>query len=415
MTRFDKATRPLRQVLTLAFLLTSFSCAVSHEPFGTTSEASVGVCPVHIEVPSQGEATGRYVQISVSQSCASWTDAMIAYVDGQRCDEAPYPFPNPGCKVTGQSFAPSTWVEVTPGSHTIIVNNWSSSGAVGVSSPVSFHYTPSHLDGGSDGHVDGHAGGMDSSSDAPSGTVTVSDLDQHLFQIANGGADHCKTVGSHQLCAGSCNGACAGSGALSSYSIETGVVSPAEASTSTRVDVKGASTDTLEWVKVDPAAKGTGSHRTATHFTWDFYIYPTTTSNVQAYEFDAFYGSNGYWLMMGTQCDLALGNWNGWNEATGHWVTSSIQDCGSFFRVGEWNHIVLRVHRDVGSVGASTQYYYDDLEVNGTHHAFGLGGFHGTNKGWGDVVGVQVQQDLEASFSGTLSTYYDSFTLDISP
>jgi hypothetical protein len=171
----------------------------------------------------------------------------------------------------------------------------------------------------------------------------------------------------------------------------------------------------LEWVKIDPAAKGGGRYESDTHFVWDFYFYPTTTTDVQAYEFDAFYGANGWWLMMGTQCDLASGNWNGWNEATGHWVTSSVEDCGSFFRLNEWNHVVIRFHRDPGTVESTTHYYYDGLEVNGVSHAWGLGGFTGKNNGWGDVVGAQVQQDLKSSFTGTLRTYYDAFTFELSP
>ena len=55
------------------------------------------------------------------------------------------------------------------------------------------------------------------------------------------------------------------------------------------------------------------------------------------------------------------------------------------------------------------------LEVNGVSHAWGLSGYTGTKNGWGDVVGVQVQQDLEASFTATLSSYYEAFTFEISP
>jgi hypothetical protein len=395
--------------LSVVALVPACTGAVGPAPEGVTGEASTGTCPVTIEIPSAGEATGRSIQISVRQSCSDSTHAMIAYIDGQRCDQAPYPYPNAGCATTdgAVNFATKTWVEVTPGKHTINVNNWSAKGVVGVSSPVTFTYTLPTMDGGA---------GHDASVDAlPPGTVRVTNLDERMFEIANGGADHCVTVDGHAYCGGSCNGSCAGSGELSSYSIATGIADPAMGASSTRVDVSGASSDTLEWVKLDPAAKGTGPYRSDTRFVWDFYVYPTTTTDVQAYEFDAFYSSNGWWLMMGTQCDLATGNWNGWNEATGHWVTSSVEDCGSFFHMGAWNHVVLRFHRDPGAVGASTRYYYDGLEVNGVGHAWGLGGFTGSDHGWGDVVGAQVQQDLKSSFSGTLHTYYDAFTLEVSP
>jgi hypothetical protein len=250
----------------------------------------------------------------------------------------------------------------------------------------------------------------------PPGTIIVSDLDEHMFKIANGGADHCTTASGHDYCAGSCNGSCAGTDAMSTYSVETGIADPATlAASSTGVDVSGPSTDTLEWIKLDPAAKGTGLYKSYTHFVWDFYFYPTATTDVQAYEFDAFFGADGYWLMMGSQCDLASGNWNGWNQATGHWIPSSIDGCGSFFHVNAWNHVIIRLHRDPGTVSSATRYYYDDLEVNGVSHSWGLPGFMGSDNDWGDVAGVQVQQDLKGSFSGTLKTYYQAFTLEISP
>ena len=271
------------------------------------------------------------------------------------------------------------------------------------------------LDSGSGGDA---ASGTDAKVDTdalPPGTQTYENLEKYMVQIANGGADQCTTVGANKYCGGSCNGSCAGSSALSTYSIDTGLATPSMGGTSSRVDVSGATSDTLEWVKIDPAAKGSGTHANDTHFVWDFYFYPTATEHVQAYEFDAFFSSNGWWLMMGSQCDLASGNWNGWNQATGHWTTSSVGDCGSFFNLNAWNHVVIRYHRDPGAVTGATKYYYDGLEVNGVSHTWGLPGYLGTNNGWGDVVGAQVQQDLESSFTGTLSSYYESFTFEISP
>lgn len=277
---------------------------------------------------------------------------------------------------------------------------------------------PGEADSGQDaGGGPGTDGGApDVGADAlPPGTVSVGHLTDYMAKIADGAADHCTTANGHAYCAGSCSGTCAGSKADSTYSVATGVASPAFDGASTQVNVSAATTDTLEWVKLDPAAIGTGPYRDDTHFLWDFYFYPTTTTGVQAYEFDAFFGANGWWLMMGTQCDLATGNWNGWDQASGKWIPSSIEGCGSFFHLNQWNHIVMRFHRDPGPVGSATSYYYDGLEVNGTSYAWGLGGHTGSHNDWDDVVGAQVQQDLMASFSGTLSSYYDAFTFDISP
>jgi hypothetical protein len=420
MSRFLPSVRArihgLPSPMGLLFILALLpSCEGGKEPIESTGEASIGACPVTIDIPSTNEVTGSSIQISVTQNCSRWTDSMIAYIDGQRCDEAPYPFPNSGCATfkAAQNFSASTWVRVMPGKHTLNVNNWSSDGTVGVSTPIPFTYRFASADAGPDARTDSAS---DAAPDAlPPGTINIPHLDEHMFQIANGGADHCTTASSHDYCGGSCNGSCAGSTARSSYSVESKILEPAMDASSTRVEVSGPATDTLEWVKLDPAPKGSGPYQHDTHFVWDFYFYPTTTTDVQAYEFDAFYGANGWWLMMGTQCDLASGNWNGWDEATGHWVSSSVNECGSFFHVNEWNHIILRFHRDPGIVGSSTRYYYDGLEVNGVNHTWGLGGFTGRHNGWDDVIGAQVQQDLKSSFAGTLTTYYDAFTFQISP
>jgi len=238
---------PCMILVGVLMLLAACGGGTGSEPPGVDGEASTGSCPVTIDVPSKSEATGHSIQISVSQSCSNWTHTMMAYIDGQRCDEAPYAFPNPGCATTNgaQDFSKSTWIEVTPGKHLLNVNNWSASGEVSVSTAIPFTYTAASTDAGADAHVDGAS---DSGDTLPPGTIRVTNLDQHMFKIANGAADHCTTADGHDYCAGSCNGKCAGSKSLSTYSVETGNLDPAFGSSSTRVDVSGPSSDTLEWV-----------------------------------------------------------------------------------------------------------------------------------------------------------------------
>lgn len=140
------------------------------------AEASSGSCPVVITIPSQNEAVGEAIQLYVTQTCAGWTNAMRAYIDDVDCGSSAYAYPNAGCDTTGgaQNFSPSTWVRVTPGKHTLVVNDWDAAGAVSVSSPVTFTYTPTTADAGggvdaggthdaggrgSDGGKDGGGGG----------------------------------------------------------------------------------------------------------------------------------------------------------------------------------------------------------------------------------------------------------------
>lgn len=118
--------------------------AASESGAGAIAEASSGSCPVVITIPSQNEAVGAQIQLSVTQTCSGWTNAMRAYIDEVDCGSSAYAHPNAGCDTTGgaQNFSSSTWVQVTPGKHTLVVNNWDSSGAVSVSSPITFTYTP---------------------------------------------------------------------------------------------------------------------------------------------------------------------------------------------------------------------------------------------------------------------------------
>jgi acid phosphatase type 7 len=105
---------------------------------------SSGGCPVTITIPSQNEAVGQYIQISVTQSCPAWTENMVAYIDQKDCSSTSYAYPNPGCHTSGgaQNFSTSTWVRVTPGTHTIVVDNASAAGKSSVSPAVTFSYAP---------------------------------------------------------------------------------------------------------------------------------------------------------------------------------------------------------------------------------------------------------------------------------
>lgn len=116
-------------------------------------------CAVTITIPTDGESVGPAINISVTQSTATGcapTTSMTAFIDAQECDQAPYPYPNAGCRVTGSgspntlNFSQSTWVQVTPGVvHTLTVKSWDAHGDASVSTPVHFEYAPA--DGGDGG------------------------------------------------------------------------------------------------------------------------------------------------------------------------------------------------------------------------------------------------------------------------
>src|SRR6202034_4316338 len=59
--------------------------------------ASTNPCPVTITIPSKSEAVGAAIQISVTESCAGWTNAMRAYIDEVDCGSSAYAHPASGC------------------------------------------------------------------------------------------------------------------------------------------------------------------------------------------------------------------------------------------------------------------------------------------------------------------------------
>ena len=124
---------------------------------GALASDAGGPCPVTIKIPSENEIVGSQIQISVTQSCALWTDSMVATIDQVDCAASAYPYPNAGCHTTGsaQNFSANTWVRVTPGTHTIVVSNQDTTGTVSVSSPVTFSYPGPKPDSGSGDAGDG--------------------------------------------------------------------------------------------------------------------------------------------------------------------------------------------------------------------------------------------------------------------
>jgi Calcineurin-like phosphoesterase len=172
----SQENRPVRVrgLVVIAFGVSSLlplacSSAPSENP-GSSTEASVDTCPVSIKIPTEHEAVGQSIQISVTQSCSKSTSAMIAYIDSVDCASSKYPYPNAGCHTNNgaENFSSATWVKVTPGTHTLVVNDWNSHGVVGVSAPITFTYTPSVVDAGHDS-----GGGKDSGKNPENDPVLI--------------------------------------------------------------------------------------------------------------------------------------------------------------------------------------------------------------------------------------------------
>jgi hypothetical protein len=150
-----------------------------------------------------------------------------------------------------------------------------------------------------------------------------------------------------------------------------------------------------------------GANDNATNFLWDFNVQvdSASLSGAQALEYDAFQFVGGYNYMIGTECNYAAGVWDTWDEATGHWLHTTIP-CKPF-AAGTWHHIQWYMTTD----HSGHTYTYKTLVVDGV--VYNLNQTQPAKYlAWGDNVGVQWQLDVNASGTG-YHEWVDEATLTI--
>jgi hypothetical protein len=177
--------------------------------------------------------------------------------------------------------------------------------------------------------------------------------------------------------------------------------------------------DGLFWYKVPPI----GEQDSMQNFVWDFYFYLSandTVANTAALEFDVFQAVDGYKYMIGTQCNYHPSGvshpiWNTWDATTGNWVpavrntetdnnpgTTNAIACGPF-TTGAWHHLqyyLQRTHAD--STYPQGRILYGTVSVDGSPTVWDISA-PAVSSTWGDVLGLQHQQDIYSGVSGTLT------------
>jgi hypothetical protein len=141
--------------------------------------------------------------------------------------------------------------------------------------------------------------------------------------------------------------------------------------------------------------KKLGAINSATHFLWDFYFTVDNASlnAAQALEFDAFQFVGGYNYMIGTQCNYGSRTWDTWNEATGHWLHTSIP-CPKF-SANTWHHVQWYMTTN----HSNHTYTYVTLVVDGKSYTLNQTQ-PAKYLAWGDNLGAQWQLDVNASGGG---------------
>jgi len=151
--------------------------------------------------------------------------------------------------------------------------------------------------------------------------------------------------------------------------------------------------------------KKLGSHDGVSNLLWDFYVQLDGASGAQSLEFDSFQFVGGYNYMIGSQCDIAVGVWDTWDESRGHWNHTTIP-CHKF-QAGTWHHIQWYMTTNT----SAHTYTYVTLVIDGSGHSINYTG-HALYNGWGNNLGVQWQLDDNAA-GGGYEEWTDKSTLTV--
>ena len=165
-----------------------------------------------------------------------------------------------------------------------------------------------------------------------------------------------------------------------------------------------------------------------TNFLWDFWFYiPTTTRSetVQALEFDLFQAvqlSDGvHEFMFGSQCNYVSNQWQLWLPRNGHltWVDTGLSPCQ--FSSGAWHHAIYFLQRVTSSGYQKIPAHFDPSSDTNDSLRFGtltidgktmyLGGIaNSTTPNWSPTLGIQHQ--LDSAMAGvTIEEYVDKESL----
>ena len=274
--------------------------------------AAAAFAGVGVSSPTAGETTASPVMVVASASMASPVVAMQVYVDNALVD-------------TKNATSLNETVAVANGSHTLLVQSWDSQGDYAKSASIKINVT---------GSTSGSGGG--STTPAPSGSTTYSNIDQ---------------MSGWQNC-----GACAGpggNGATVPYSMTQNVSSPSIDGKSAHFWIGGKTpyADALWW-------KQLGANPNASHFIYDLYFYYTNAAAAQALEFDGNQSVGGKKYIFGTECNIAIKQWDVWNTSGASWTHTGIPCAAP--PTYKWNHLVLEYER------AGGQTHFISVTLNGT-------------------------------------------------
>jgi hypothetical protein len=237
-------------------------------------------------------------------------------------------------------------------------------------------------------------------------------------------------IGPWNICQGTCaegpGGPTSGTGAIQLKATVDDSVAGAQGSlsgSSMKETSTGASYDTLGYLHITPCP--TTQCANLTNYLDDFWLYIPASDNgtLRALEFDPdlfIGGTTSTTFKMSMQCDSASGNWQFWNEKTGHWIprdatsgdpTAPTYPCAMStsqdqWKSGNWHHFQLYGQMNDETGGT---YTYQTLVLDGEAVFQNLGLICDSSSAVSGVeLNVEQQIDNETT-AGTNSVYYDNY------
>ena len=265
---------------------------------------------VSITLPADGSTVSAPMHVVASASAGNPVTAMRIYLDSADM-------------FTVNANQLDTTVSASPGSHSLVVQAWDSTGAV---------YKQALT-------VNVGSGGNGPPPTVPGGAIVQSNIQQMA------GWESCT------VCAGA-----GGSGPSAAFGTQQGVSSPSLSGASMQLSIGGSTpySDALWW-------KQLGGNNGITHFQYDVDFYLTNPGVAQALEFDVNQSNGVYKFIFGTQCDIkGAGAWDVWDTAGHGWVNTGVP-C-SAPSAYQWHHLTWELYHD------DYQAHFVALTLDGVKH-----------------------------------------------
>lgn len=308
----------------------------------------VATAGVNVSSPANGATVSSPAHVVASASASRPISAMRIYVDGKS-------------SYTVYKAYLDTYISMSSGWHSVVVQAWDTGGAVYKSSrSVNVSGTPS----------------SGSTTSSYSGGVLHTNIDSMT------GWTTC------ERCAGE-----GGTGPATPHYVVYNISSPSMDGRSAKFTNAGtvSYSDAIWWRQL-------GANDGHSHFVYDLYFYIKDVAAAQALEFDVNQSAGGRKYIFGTQCGVNHDHqWDVWGN--GRWNPTGV---GCSVKPYAWNHLVAEFYR------ANGQVHYVAVTLNGNKHYI--------NRTYGSIgsgareINVAFQMD-QTIVHRTFDTWLDKVTL----